>query len=111
MRGISGRRGLDEFKSWQRNTRIAEYHRALSIPWPRCKAPPADTPKSMRNAISDAIGKLTCEDAKGDLARWQNAQQQALAVYQQIADDQLVSETDRQEARRNVAALSGDQSR
>jgi hypothetical protein len=57
------------------------------------------------------IGKLNCEDAKGDLARWQNAQQQALAVYQQIADDQLVSETDRQEARRNVAALSGDQSR
>jgi hypothetical protein len=97
---------------WQRNTRMAQYRSDLSIPLAELQG--ASSRYAEEHAKCDKetfIAKLNCENAKGDLARWQNAQQQALAVYQRIAGDQLVSETDRQDARRNIAALSGDQSR
>lgn len=57
----------------------------------------------------DRMTRVWYDSAKGDLARLQLAQQQELAIYQQMADDPVVNEQDRQVARQSVANLQGNQ--
>lgn len=57
----------------------------------------------------DRMKQVYCEEAKADLARVQLARQQELAIYQQMADDPVVNEQDRQVARQSVANLQGNQ--
>ena len=93
-----------------RNERIRSYNIQLASPRATVDVySSAYVANKARCNPKDRMKQVYCEEAKADLARVQLARQQELAIYQQMADDPVVNEQDRQVARQSVANLQGNQ--
>jgi hypothetical protein len=98
----------EQLRQRQRDSRMVQYRSDLSLPLAEIQTYSGYYAEHQAKCnTATHLGRYHCESAKGDLARLQNAQRQALTVYQRIAADPLMSETDHQDARQNIAVLTG----